>query len=125
MSRKWILVPVAAVVAIFVVIVGISLYYNHGSPASQYYGPTYFGWGFGWPFFGFGWILIPLFFIFIFFGLRWIFWGGWGWGRQWGISRSYYDPAIQTLRERLARGEITKEQFDDIERKLVEDFRRE
>lgn len=81
-----------------------------------YYGPNS-GWWFGWPFFGFGWVLIPIFFLF-FFGLRWFFWGGWGWGPGW--YGHYYDPAMEALRERYARGEITKEQFDRLARDLEE-----
>src|SRR5487761_912171 len=65
------------------------------------------------PFFFFGWwIFIPLFF-FGFFFFRW-----WGWGYRWYPRSYYYDPALETLRERFARGEITKEQYDQMRRDL-------
>jgi hypothetical protein len=48
--------------------------------------------------------------------LRWFFWGGWGWSRGW--YGPYYDPALEALRGRFARGEITKEKFDDMEKTL-------
>jgi len=69
-------------------------------------------------FFPFG--LFAFFWIFaIFFVLRWLFfplrwgytrryWGGWGYG-----DRAYY-----ILRERYARGEITKDQYDQMMRDL-------
>jgi hypothetical protein len=64
------------------------------------------------PFFSFGGIIFL--FLIIGFGLRMIFrpWRRWGWGYYGG--RGYYseDPAMQSLRVRYARGEITKEQFD-------------
>jgi len=69
------------------------------------------------PFFGFGWGFIFLFFLF-FWGLRW--WGGWGWG--WGgYGRRYWrygDDAHAILRTRYARGEITKDQFEQMMRDL-------
>ena len=59
------------------------------------------------PFFGFIFILLL-----IGFGVR-LFFRPW---RRWGYygRRGYYygDPALQSLRVRYARGEITKEQFD-------------
>ena len=109
------LVPVLAVVAVIAVLALLTAFFHAGYPAA-YYGPPYYGWGIGFPYFGFGWFFItPLFFLF-FFGLRWFFWGGWGWGRGW--YRQYYDPAMETLRERFARGEISKEQFDKMAKDL-------
>jgi uncharacterized membrane protein len=66
-------------------------------------------------FFFFGWwIFIPLFFFGIFFFFRW-----WGWG-YWSNPGRYHDPALETLRERFARGEITKEQYERIRENLEE-----
>jgi putative membrane protein len=62
-------------------------------------------------------LFIPIAFLF-FFGLRWFFWGRWGWNRGW--YGPYHDSALETLRERFARGEITKEQFDDMAKTLRE-----
>jgi len=77
------------------------------------------GVGFGFfPFFpfGFGWIFF-LFFLF-FWGFRW--WGGWGWyGRPYGRPYwRYQDDAHAILRTRYARGEITKDQFEQMMRDL-------
>lgn len=118
-SFKWFIVPVVVVVGIAATVIGLSMYFFRSSPPPYNYDSPYYG-GFGWPFFGFGWIFIPLVFILIFFGFRWFFWGGCTWGRGWGYYRQHYDPALQTLRERYARGDINKEQFDDMSRKLHE-----
>jgi uncharacterized membrane protein len=63
------------------------------------------------PYFFFPWIFIPLFFFGFFFALRW-----WGWG-YWNSER-YYDSALEILRERFARGEITKDQYEQMGRDL-------
>jgi putative membrane protein len=68
---------------------------------------------FGWWFFPFGFIF---FFIFIFFILRMVFWGFGGWGWRRGYYR--YGGAREILRQRYARGEITKDQFDQMMRDL-------
>jgi len=64
--------------------------------------------------FGFGWFFILLFFL-LFWGFRW--WGGWAWhGRHaWPYPG---DGAKGILRERYARGEIGKDQFDQMMRDL-------
>lgn len=77
------------------------------SPASATY-PWLWWFPFGW------FIFIPVFFL-IFFAVRWYFWGGWWWGRGWYYG---YDPALDTLRQRFAKGEITKEQYDQMRRDL-------
>jgi putative membrane protein len=60
------------------------------------------------------------FLFFIFFIIRLVFWGGWwGWGRGGRYYRGYYwGDAKEVLRQRYARGEITKEQFDQMNRDL-------
>jgi uncharacterized membrane protein len=64
------------------------------------------------PFFFFGWwFLIPLFFFGFFFFFRG--WGCWSGGRWYD-----YDPALETLRERFARGEITREQYEETRKNL-------
>lgn len=74
------------------------------------------------PFWGFGWLWI-FFGFFLFFGLlRWAFWGPRWWG---GYHRRYgtygrENEAYHILRERYARGEITKEQYDAMMRDLYQ-----
>ena len=80
------------------------------SPAPAYYGYPGFGW---WFFFPFG---IFFLFIVLFFVSRLIFWPmGWGWRRRYWYG---YGDAREILRQRYARGEITKEQFDQMNRDL-------
>ena len=64
--------------------------------------------------FGFGWFFVFLFFLF-FWGFRW--WGGWG---GYGRHHGHYarDGAMAILRERYARGEIGKDQFDQMMKDL-------
>ena len=70
----------------------------------------------GWFFFPFGFIF---FFIIVFLVFRFLFWGLWGWG-SWGRRRYWYGygDAREILRQRYAKGEITKEQFDQMTRDL-------
>ena len=65
-------------------------------------------------FFGFFWIFS------IFWFVRWLFFP-WRWGysrRYWGWGGGYGDRAYYILRERYARGEITKDQYDQMVRDL-------
>ena len=69
-------------------------------------------------FFPFGFFI---FFFVIFFVARGLFWG-WGW--RGGYSRGYwrhwgYGGATEILKQRYAKGEITKEQFDQMMRDLT------
>ena len=58
----------------------------------------------------------------LFFVFRFAFWGwGWGWGRgyhqgSWGSDGLY---ALEILNQRYARGEITKEQYDQMKTDLL------
>lgn len=74
------------------------------------------------PFFPFGG-LFAIFWIFaIFFVVRWLFFP-WRWGgyrRYW----HYQDESYYILRQRYARGEITKEQFDQMMRDLEQHSQR-
>jgi len=69
-------------------------------------------------FFPFGFLI---FFFVIFFVARGLFWG-WGW--RGGYSRGYwhhggyYNDAEEILKQRYAKGEITKDQFDQMMRDL-------
>lgn len=65
------------------------------------------------------WNLIWIFFV-VFWIFPWFFgWGWWGWGgyryRRW---YRYNDDAYEILKQRYAKGEITKEQFDQMIRDL-------
>jgi len=67
-------------------------------------------------FFPFGWLFG---FLILFFLLRWIFWP-WGWGHRGRSGYRGYRDEYHILRVRYARGEITKEQFDQMTRDLQE-----
>ena len=78
-------------------------------PAGVYYAYPFVGW----LFFPFG-ILFLLFVLF--FVSRLIFWPmGGGWRRRYWYG---YGGASEIVRQRYARGEITKEQFDQMKRDL-------
>jgi uncharacterized membrane protein len=103
---RWFLVPIIVAVGIVAIIVGFGLYFASTGVHPEYY------W---FPFPLFPLALIPVF-VLIFFGFR-FFWGG-----CWGLGRStygrYYDPAIETLRERFAKGEITRQELDQMTQDL-------
>jgi len=97
-------VIVIAIVGFFVL---VALKGYPGPGGMPYYGYPGYGW---WFFFPFG-----IFFLFIalFFVGRLFFWPM-GWGRR----RYMYGDANEILRRRYARGEITKEQFEQMKRDL-------
>lgn len=94
----------AAIVIGIISLIVISAVFGRFS-SLPYYPPFFF-----FPF----WFIFPLFF----FGLFFIF--AFRWRSCWWGSRGYYynDPALETLRERFARGEITKEQYDEMRKNL-------
>jgi uncharacterized membrane protein len=110
-SRRWLFVPLLVAAALIAAFAGLWLYagaFAAPSTASATY-PWFFWWSpFGW------FIFIPVFLIF--FAVRWYFWGGWWWGKGWYYGG--YDPAVETLRQRFANGEITKNQYDQMRRDL-------
>lgn len=75
------------------------------------YGPFYHPF-----FFPFGWIF-GIFWIFVIFGaLRCFFWPWrWGYGRRYW---RYHDESYYVLRERYAKGEITKDEFENMTQTL-------
>ena len=96
-----------AVVAFFAI---LAIHGYPSAPAGMYYGYPFIGW---WFFFPFG---IFFLFIVLFFVSRLIFWPmGWGWRRRYWYG---YGDANEILRQRYARGEITKDQFEQIKRDL-------
>ncbi|MDG6955908.1 MAG: SHOCT domain-containing protein [Nitrososphaerota archaeon] len=73
---------------------------------------------YGWYFFPFGFVFFVIFAVLIF---RMVFWGfgGGGWSRRhWYAGRYGYGDAREILRQRYARGEIAKEQFDQMMKDL-------
>jgi putative membrane protein len=101
---RWVLIPVLLVATFVATAAGVSVYLN--TVSSQPY-----GW---WPGAPFGWFLfIPLFFI-VFFALRFHWWGPWG-GRGWYHQGG---SAMDILRERFARGEVTREQFEQMKKDI-------
>ena len=71
-------------------------------------------------FFPFGWVFG---FLILFFLLRWIFWP-WGSGYRGRPGYRAYGDEYHILRVRYARGEITKDQFDQMTRDLQESNQR-
>lgn len=103
----WFLFAVAVLVLVPIV---VSVFFFILRPMSRSYYPFYW-----YPFFfPFGWIFG---FLILFWVLRWLFWP-WAWGhrRRYG---GYFDE-YRILRVRYARGEITKEQFEQMTRDLQE-----
>ncbi|MHB8566440.1 MAG: SHOCT domain-containing protein [Nitrososphaerales archaeon] len=93
------LIFVAGIVSIFAF-----AYFFGAFPADSYPPFYYFPW----------WIIFPIFFFgLFFFAFRW-----WGWGYWSGSRGYYYDPALEVLRERFARGEITKERYEQMRKDL-------
>jgi putative membrane protein len=115
-TRHWIGFGILALVAIFVIGVLVFLFVVAARAVTVGTYPVF-------PF-GFGWIWFFLIF-FLFFGLfRLIFWP-WRWGYR-GYYRGYGrygDTAYDILRERYARGEITKDQYDAMMRDLYQNPR--
>jgi putative membrane protein len=63
-----------------------------------------------------GFLLVFLLLWIAFFAMRVVFWTRRGYGGYGGYGgpRRYRDPAMMIARQRYARGEITREQFDQI-----------
>ena len=104
--RRTISYGIVAILAIIGIVTSISIYLRATQSGSWY----------GYPFFGFGWIGIIFGFFFVFWILRWAFWSGRPYGYGYG-GWSHGDP-YSIIRERYARGEITKEQFELMTRDL-------
>ena len=82
----------------------------HGLDGGDWSG--YWGWGFGWPWPGLIWLAVTL-----------LFWGGLIVLLVWAVRSSAgprrgTDRALETLRQRLARGEISQEEYEHIRRLL-------
>ena len=105
----WIIGALVVVATLFFLgIAVVHYYYPAGMPYNGY------PWG-GWWFFPFGFFFFLIFLFFVFRVAFWGLWGGWGWRRRYWYD---YGDANEILRRRYARGEITKEQFDQMKRDL-------
>lgn len=102
---RWFLL---ALVILIAVPIAVSALFFILRPVSRVYFPFYYPF-----FFPFGWIFA---FFIIFWVLRMLFWP-WGWRRR--RDRGYRDE-FHILRVRYARGEITKDQFDQMTHDLEE-----
>jgi len=109
----WIRLGFLAVFAVFVAAMIYFMFFVYPNAPVGTYPMT--------PWYGFGWIWIFFGFFLVFGLLRFAFWGP-RWG---GYYRHYgYGPygrgneAYHILRERYARGEITKDQYDAMMRDL-------
>ena len=107
---------VALVIAAVVIFIGTLVAHTYFYPAGMMYNG--YPWP-GWWFFPFGLFFFLIFLFFIFRVAFWGWWGGWGWRRRYWYGYGYgYGDAHEILRQRYARGEITKEQFDQMNRDL-------
>lgn len=85
--------------------------------SAGHFGPgPYYGWPFFFPF-GFLIFVIGVFFVF-----RLAFWG-WGWGSGRGYYRGYWradaPSALEILNRRYARGDISKEQYEQMKGEIL------
>ncbi|MDG7014120.1 MAG: SHOCT domain-containing protein [Nitrososphaerota archaeon] len=104
------------VALVLVVVIGFfgSMSASGFYPQGMFAGPPYYGWYF----FPLGLVFFVIFVVIIF---RLVFWGfgGWGWRRGYWYSNAYrHGDAREILRQRYARGEITKDQFDQMMKDL-------
>ncbi len=106
----WILIPVVAVAAFVTFAIVSFLTYGAAGP-----GPWPW-WGF-FPWFPFAGIWIVFGFLFLFGAFRG---SGGGWGGYDDAYAGHEDRSGAILRERYARGELTREQFDAMRRDLDE-----
>ena len=97
-----------AILAVITVTIVLSAIYLIPRPAPAGFYPYFF------PFGG----IFALFWIFaIFWFVRWLIWPSWGWGYRRRYWR-YRDDSYYIIRERYARGEITKDQYEQMMRDL-------
>ncbi|MGD0257777.1 MAG: SHOCT domain-containing protein [Thermoplasmata archaeon] len=105
-----------AVIVVIVAIVLLLLFLDSGG----YFGSTPSGRPGGIFYYGFFPIFLVL--LLVLFLVRMVFWSRM-WGARQGYSRPYRgqfrDPAVMTARQRYARGEISREQYDQLMTELT------
>src|SRR2546428_5937563 len=115
-DRSWVWVPIAALLGLAAIVTTVAIWYGPTGVLRSTPAP--------WPpFYGF-WIFFAFFALF--WVGRWLLWP-WGRGYRWGYGRGYWrdGEAVDIARTRYARGEITKEQFDQLMHDLnASDWRR-
>ena len=107
-GRQWFAAGLLAILALFGLAAVIQAISRSQNPSAS---PPLFGFSWVWGFFGF--------FIFI-----WLI--GWMFGFPWWYRRGIYDrrwpwereEPVEILRVRYAKGELTKEQFEEMRRDL-------
>ena len=105
---------IIGLIAVIGISIALSLYFVSWRPGGFYY-PFFFPFHFGW--------LGGIFLIFIVFWIaRWFFgpWGGGG-GGYYSYPHQQRADAASIVRERYAKGEITKEQFEQMMRDLKQE----
>jgi putative membrane protein len=116
---------IAIAVAIIAAIVIIAVVFAYFSSRNSYYGNGYYGGmmgGFG----GFGMLfMIPIGLIVLVI-IGYVIWRGCGWGGGCGgdhyghyASDEERETAMEILRRRYAKGEISKEQFEQMKKDIV------
>ena len=108
-------VPLGVFGVFAAIVVGLAVAASLGSlPGSPWGGP----YPVFWPYFPLGFFFVIFL---VFFALRWSGWGRgrWGW-RSWGYAGPGGPGAREILRQRYARGEITREQMQQMNRDLDE-----
>lgn len=115
---KWIWIGCGALFLIFGSIWFFTSLYRPGYYTGGYYGMPMMGWGGGWML-GAGIFGIILVCFLIMVALRFTTWGPMGRGMGCGMGgMGRYAEAEEILRQRYARGEITKDQYDKMLRDL-------
>ena len=119
---------VAAVIAVAVILMAVLAYLSSTNP-NYGYGNGYYGGGYGGMMGGFGGFgmlfMIPIGLIVLLI-IGYAIWRGCGWGGgcggdHYGHDSSYGEKenAIEILRQRYAKGEISKEQYDQMKKDIV------
>jgi len=109
---RWIWLAIGiAFLAVFVTIVASTIYFGLFLGRAVFFAPHIFPF-FGFPFFGLGFVILGLLIVSL--SLRFAFFRPWRRGTYYSGRWFNYDPAMDSLRQRYARGEITREQFDQM-----------